>query len=82
MFGKGDSFPATAKTHSQRGFRAMIYNAWGGGAVFPAQLPKFIRLLWGPDSITIYTTTVHYRQNKFQFSRLTFEDNDHIVAIL
>ena len=59
----------------------MIYNALGG-AVFPAKLPKFIRLLWGPVSITIYTTTVHYRYKKFQSSRLTFEDNDHIAAIM
>ena len=43
------------------------------GEVFPAVLPKLVKLLWGPFFIMI---SVRKLYKGFQFSRMTFEDSD------
>ena len=44
------------------------------GEVVTAMLPKFVKLLWGPFSIVIYSSHV---VQEFQFGRTAFEDGGH-----
>ena len=55
-FGKGDGFPDSAETPSQKDFNDVLRLL--SGEVFPAMLPKFVKLLWGPLSIVIYSSQV------------------------
>ena len=58
MFGKGDGFPDSTETRSMTYLRAMLYCDYRKGEVFPAMLPKIVKMLWGPFPIVIFKTQV------------------------